>query len=487
MPGIAVAIVKDGKVVHAKGYGVREIGKPAKVDEHTLFGIASNSKAFTAAALAMLVDEDKLKWDDPVTTYLPWFAVNDPYITRELTVRDSLSHRSGLGLGAGDLMFFPTSTLSRDQILKQTRFIKPASSLRSTYAYSNIMFLAAGQIVPAVTGKSWDDFIRERIFVPLGMNETVTSVPDAQKNQNHVAAHAKIDGQVTAVDWQGMDNAGPAGAIASNVSDLSKWMLLQLNHGTTSDGKKLFSEKRSKEMWSPTTIVPINDPPKPLAATKANFACYGLGWFLRDYHGRKLVYHTGGLTGQVSKTLLVPEENLGIVVLTNQEQGGAFEAIIYHVLDQYLAIGKTDWISAFKEARDIREKEAAAKEEKARLVRVANSRPSLELSRYAGDYKDAWYGNASIELENGGLVMRFSHSPTMVGDLKHWQYDSFVVHWRDRTIPDAYIWFGLRPDGSVESVKMEPVSTLADFSFDFQDLNLVPQPQSSVQMQSAGK
>lgn len=487
VPGAAVAVVKDGKLVYAKGFGVRELGKPEKVDEHTLFGIASNSKAFTAAALAMLVDEGKLKWDDPITAYLPWFAVNDPYITRELTIRDTLSHRSGLGLGAGDLMFFPPSTLTRDQILQRTRFIKPASSLRSKYAYNNIMFLAAGQVVPAVSGKSWDDFIRERIFQPLKMNESVTSVEAALENANHASPHSKIDGKVVPITWQGMDNAGPAGAIASSVSDLSKWMLLQLNHGTTAEGKELFSQKRSREMWAPATIVPISDPPKPLAATRPNFACYGLGWFLRDYHGRKLVYHTGGLTGQVSKTLLVPEEKLGIVVLTNQEQGGAFEAIIYHLLDQYLDLPKTDWTASFSEARKIREKEADEKEQKARLARVANSRPSLDLGGYAGEYKDPWYGTATIELAGGGLVMKFSNSPTMMGDLKHWQYDSFVVHWRDRTIPDAYLWFGLRPDGSIESVKMEPVSPLADFSFDFQDLNLAPVPKPAVQVHAAGQ
>jgi CubicO group peptidase (beta-lactamase class C family) len=487
VPGLALAVVKDGKLIYAKGYGVRELGKPGKVDEHTLFGIASNSKAFTAAALAMLVDEGKLKWDDPATAYLPWFAVNDPYITRELTIRDAVSHRSGLGLGAGDLMFFPPSTLTRDQILQRTRFIKPASSLRSKYAYNNIMFLAAGQVVPAVTGKSWDDFIRERIFQPLKMNETVTTVQATLDSPNHVSAHSNVDGKVLPVEWQGMDNAGPAGAIASSVSDLSKWMLLQLNRGTAADGKQLFSEKRSREMWSPTTIVPITDPPKPLAATKPNFACYGLGWFLRDYHGRKLVYHTGGLTGQVSKTLLIPEDNLGIVVLTNQEQGGAFEAIIYHLLDTYLSLPKTDWIAAFSEARKIREKEADEKIEKGRLARVASSQPSLDLSGYAGEYKDPWYGSATIELVGGGLVMKFSHSPTMVGDLKHWQHDSFVVHWRERTIPDSYLWFGLRPDGSVESVKMEPVSPLADFSFDFQDLDFTPKPKSAVQVHAAGQ
>jgi CubicO group peptidase (beta-lactamase class C family) len=487
VPGLAVAVVKDGKVLLTKGYGVRDVGKPDRVDEHTLFGIASNSKAFTAAALAMLIDEGKLKWDDPINIYLPWFQLYDPYVSHELTLRDALSHRSGLGLGAGDLMFFPPSTLTRDQILQHARYIKPASSLRSKYAYSNIMFIAAGQVIPAITGKSWDDFIRERIFSPLGMTDSVTSTEAVLAGKNHVAPHSKIDGSVVAVNWQGMDNAAPAGAIASSVSDLSKWLLLQLNTGKTADGRQLFSEKRSNEMWSPNTIVPTGEPPKPLAALKANFADYGLGWFLRDYHGRKLVYHTGGLTGQVSKTLLVPKENLGIVVLTNQESSGAFESIVYHLLDYYLQLPTPDWVADFKEARDIREKEATETENKMKLLRVAASHPSLELPQYAGDYRDPWYGLTTIGFENGGLTMKFSHTPSMVGDLRHWQHDTFIVHWRDNTIPDAYITFALRPDGSVDNVKMEPVSPLADFSFDFQDLYLTPVPKPTVPAQNVGK
>ncbi|HWR16231.1 MAG TPA: serine hydrolase [Terriglobales bacterium] len=480
VPGVAVAVVKDGKVLVAKGYGVRELGKPARVDEHTLFGIASNTKAFTSAALAMLVDEDKLAWNDPVTLHLPWFAIDDPYITHELTVRDTLSHRSGLGLGAGDLMFFPPSTLSRDEILRHARYLKPASSLRSKYAYNNLMFLAAGQIIPVIAGKSWDEFIKDRIFQPLGMTDSVTDTKSAITSSNHVVAHSKVDGKITPVGWQGMDNAGPAGSIASSVTDLSKWVMLQLNRGTTADGKKLFSEKRSAEMWTPTTIVPISKQPKVLAAATPNFMNYGMGWFLRDYHGRKLVYHTGGLVGQVSKVLLVPEENLGIIVLTNQEQGGAFESIVYHLLDHYLNLPKTDWIAAFREATDIKEKEAAETEQKAREARAAKSRPSLPLDQYSGDYKDAWYGLISIRPQEYGLVMKFENTPGMIGDLEHWQYDSFIVKWRDRTIPDAYLWFALKHDGSIESAKMAPVSPLADFSFDFQDLLLVPLPKLNV-------
>jgi hypothetical protein len=227
-------------------------------------------------------------------------------------------------------------------------------------------------------------------------------------------------------------------------------------------------------MWSPQTILPIGDPPPPLAGLKAHFADYGLGWGLRDYHGRKLVGHTGGVAGFVSRVMLVPEENLGVVILTNGEEGGAFDSILFHVLDYYFNLPPTDWVAAFKSAKDTEEKEAAESMKKAEGARAANSKPSLPLEKYAGAYNDAWYGPVTIRMENAQLVIGFDHTPTMVGDLQHWQYDTFKAHWRRRTIEDAFVTFSLKPDGSVESARMAAVSPLADFSFDYQDLLLKP-------------
>ena len=236
----------------------------------------------------------------------------------------------------------------------------------------------------------------------------------------------------------------------------------------------LFSEQRSKEMWSPQTILPTNDPPAPLAKLRTNFADYALGWGLRDYHGRKLVGHTGGVAGFVSRVMLVPEENLGVVILTNAEEGGAFDSILYHVIDHYLSLPPTDWIAAYKKVKDTEEQDAAEEMKKAESSRAANSKPSLPLDKYAGTYNDAWYGPITIRSENGGLVMTFDHTPTMIGDLQHWQYDTFKAHWRDRTIEDAFVTFALNPDGTVNSGRMAAVSPLADFSFDYQDLLLKP-------------
>ena len=475
VPGMAVAIVKDGKILVAQGYGVRKLGKSTPVDEFTMFAIGSNTKAFTTAALATLVDEGKLSWDDPVYHRLPGFVMYDPYVSHEMTIRDLLTHRSGMGLGEGDLLFWPHSTYTRDDIVYKLRFMKPVSSFRSRYAYDNLLYMTAGQIIPAVTGTSWDDYIRQRIFQPLGMNHSTVSSKDFKPGDNYASPHSRVDGKLQVIPLEDLDNVGPAGSINSCAADMAKWVQLQLNRGKFADGSgHLFTEQRSREMWSPQTILPTSDPPPPLAALKANFSDYALGWGLRDYHGRKLVGHTGGVGGFVSRVMLVPEENLGVVVLTNAEEGGAFDSVLYHVLDYYFHLPPTDWIANYKKLRDDEEKNAAETMTKAEGARAADSKPSLPLEKYAGVYHDAWYGPITIRSENGGLVISFDHTPTMVGDLEHWQYDTFKAHWRVRTIEDAFVTFSLNADGSIDSARMAAVSPLADFSFDYQDLLLKP-------------
>lgn len=475
VPGLSVAIVKDGKVMVAKGYGVRKLGESTPVDENTMFGIGSNTKAFTTTALATLVDAGKLSWDDPVYQRLPGFVMYDPYVSHEMTIRDLLTHRSGMGLGEGDLLFWPHSTYTREEIIYKLRFMKPASSFRSHYAYDNLLYMTAGQIIPAVTGTSWDDYVRQRILAPLGMNHTNLSNAAFKPGDNYAFPHSRVDGKLQVIRFEALDNAGPAGSINSCAADMARWVQLQLNRGKFVDRDgRLFSEDRSKEMWSPQTILQTGTPPPPLAGLKANFADYALGWGLRDYHGRKLVGHTGGVAGFVSRVMLVPEENLGVVVLTNAEKGGAFDSILYHVLDHYFNLPSTDWIAAFKAVDDMEAKDAAETMKKAEGARAANSKPSLPLEKYARVYNDAWYGPITIRLENGGLVITFDHTPTMIGDLQHWQYDTFKAHWRERTIEDAFITFSLNPDGSIDSAKMAAVSPLADFSFDYQDLLLRP-------------
>jgi len=475
VPGMAVAIVKDGKIVVAKGYGVRKLGDSTPVDEFTMFGIGSNTKAFTTAALSTLVDEGKLAWDDPVYQRLPGFVMYDPYVSHEMTIRDLLSHRSGMGLGEGDLLFWPPSTYTRDDIIYKLRFMKPKSSFRSHYAYDNLLYMTAGQIIPAVTGTSWDDYVRQRIFSPLGMTHSNVSTASYKTGDDYAFPHSRVDGKLQVIHFEVLDNAGPAGAINSCAADMAAWVQLQLNRGKfTNHEGRLFSEQRSREMWTPQTILPTGTAPPPLTRLGANFADYALGWSLRDYHGRKLVGHTGGVAGFVSRVMLVPDENLGVVVLTNAEEDGAFDAILYHVLDHYFGVPASDWIADFKTREDAEEKEAAEAMKKAEGSRAADSKPSLPMEKYAGVYNDAWYGPITIRSENGGLVITFDHTPRMIGDLQHWQFDTFKAHWRDRTIEDAFVTFALNPDGTIDSAKMAAVSPLADFSFDYQDLLLKP-------------
>ena len=475
VPGLSVAVVKDGKVVLAKGYGIRKLGESTAVDESTLFAIGSNTKAFTSAALASLVDAGKISWDDPVYERLRGFQMYDPYVSHEMTIRDLLTHRSGMGLGEGDLLFWPHTTFTREEIIYRLRFMKPASSFRSRFAYDNLLYMTAGQIIPAVTGKSWEDYVREKILRPLGMNTTNLTNADFKPGDNYAWPHSKVDGKLQPIDFVNLDNAGPAGSINSSAAEMAKWVLLQLNHGKipTRD-ERVFSDRQSREMWSAQTILPAGDRKGPLAGLNSKFAAYGLGWGLRDYHGRKLIGHTGGVSGFVSRVMLVPEENLGVVILTNAESGSAFDSILYHLLDFYLELSPTDWIAAFKAEDDQGEKEAAEIMKKQETGRAADSKPSLPLEKYAGIYTDPWYGPVTIRMANGKLVFTLDHTPKAIGDLQHWQYDTFKAHWRDRTIEDAFLTFTLKPDGTIDHFTMVAVSPLADFSFDYQDLYFTP-------------
>lgn len=475
VPGIAVAVVKDGQVVFAKGFGVRKLGDPAPVTANTLFGIASNTKAFTAASVAMLVDEGKVHWNDRVIDYLPAFQMADPYVTREMRVKDLLVHRSGLALGAGDLMFFPASDLSSDEIVKRLRYVPLETSFRSAYAYDNVLYLVAGELIEAVSGKPWNQFIKDRIFTPLGMSASKTSIRDIKPGDDFASPHATVDGTLASIRPDVLDNNAPAGAIQSSVAEMSKWVAMQLNAGEIPGGKRLFSAAQSKEMWSEVTPIPIGNPPPEMATFKANFSAYALGWGLRDYRGYKLVSHTGGLSGMVSQVMLVPDLKLGVVVLTNRDAAGAFSSITLTILDEYMKAPPTDWVAAFDTVAKNNVKRAAEIMKKASGNRDDTSEPSLPEKSYAGRYRDPWYGDVTIKQEGGRLIMRFTHSPDLTGELEHWQYDTFIARWKNRAMDaDAYVTFSLKPDGSIDQIKMAAVSPLTDFSFDFHHLVLKP-------------
>ncbi len=455
VPGVSLAIVKDGKVVVAKGYGVRRLGEPAAVDARTLFGIASNTKAFTATALGILVDEGKIRWDAPVIDYVPWFQLSDPYVTREMTVRDLLVHRSGLGLGAGDLLWWPDSTYNRKEIARRLRYIPLATSFRSAYAYDNVLYLVAGEVIEAVSGQSWEDFVSARILAKVGMSGSNVRHSDATKGGN-VAT-----------------NTNPAGGINSNAEDMAKWMLVQLAEGRLADGSALIKPATARQLTTLTTPIPAGQGAPELSAIRPNFNGYGLGLFLRDYRGHKLVTHTGGLPGYVSKVAMIPDAQVGVVILTNQESGSAFESIANLVLDAYLgAPAATDWVAAYQAIEKRRASATAQSTNASAAARDSASKPSLALEKYAGKYRDAWYGEMTIATApGGGLTITFDRTPRLNGTLEHWQHDTFVARWKDRELrADAFVAFSLNPDGTIDTVRMRAVSPETDFSYDFQDL-----------------
>ncbi len=482
VPGIAVAVVQDGQVLLERGWGVREIGKPAPVDEHTLFAIASNTKAFTAASLSMLADEGKLSLDDRVVDHLPGFRMSDPYVTGQMRIRDLLTHRSGLGLGAGDLLFWPGSDYRNQEVVRRLKDVPLKTGFRERYAYDNILYAVATRVIEEVSGQSYAQFLQQRFLDPLGMGGTRFNADALRPGDNVATGHAKADFTTLRptfpLTWH---NAAGAGGIYSSVHDMGRWMRAQLAGGTFTDPQgneqRLFSRERQKEMWSLLSPMPIAEPPVPqLAAARPDFLGYGEGWITSSYRGEKLVWHTGGWPGMVSRVTLVPGRNLGVVVLTNQEAGGAFNALTMQVLDAFMQPAqRTDWIDAYVAAAD----KARAKADKAwreRLAaRQARSTPSLPLAGYAGTYRDAWYGDVDVVHDGGRLRMRFQPSPLLTGTLQHWQHDTFLVKWDDRTLNgDAFVTFSLDADGRVREARMEAASELTDFSFDFHDLRLEP-------------
>src|SRR6476620_2608892 len=465
-PGMAIAVVKDDKMVFAKGYGVRELGKPDPVDENTLFEIASNSKAFTTASLAILVDEGKLNWNDKVTKYLPDFQVYDPWVTNELTIRDIVSHRSGLDTFSGDLLWY-TTTIDTDDMLRRVRYLKPVSSFRTRYGYQNLMFVAAGRVVEKVSGMKWADFVRTRILTPLGMNRTTTSVTALK--DNYAMPHNESGGSLRVLQLQNFDNTPGAVGLNASVADLSKWIRLQLGRGTF-EGKKIFSSARSNDMWQPNIMLPISE-----AGQKANptrhFRGYGMGWFLEDYRGRKIMNHSGGLDGMLSYTVLCPEENFGFVVLTNNESP-SYQIMMNKVRDIMLDAPDVDYNQIAKDTVAANKAAQTEEDRKVDAARLPGTKPSLPLAGYAGTYTAQMYGDVTVTEENGHLVMRLGPAPNFVADLEHWQLDTFQIHWRPTVhynFPRGFVTFTIDKNGKTDQLKIDQPNN--DFWFYELDLH----------------
>ncbi len=473
VPGIALAIVKDGEVVVARGYGVRRIGESDPVDERTRFGIASNTKAFTATALGLLVEEGKLDWDGRVIDYLPWFRMWDPWVTREITVRDLLVHRSGLGLGQGDLLYWPESDVTRREIVEAVRHLEPVTSFRSAYAYDNILYHVAALVIEEVSGLTWEDFVRARIVEPLGMADTRVTRAATLEQGNVATPHARIEGVVVPVQPLAATATNAAGGINSTAADMAKWLIVQLDSGRVAENDRLFAARTTGELWGPVTPMPLRRWPDALAPLEPQYQAYALGFVVRDYRGHKMVTHTGGLPGYVSRVAMIPSMKLGIAVLTSQEMAAAFEAITARVLDHYVGAEPRDWITSWRDLMALRDSATAARDRSTASARDTASHPSLPLAGYAGTYRDAWYGDVEIGEGSDGLTIQFGRTESLLGDLEHWQYDTFYVRWRDRELrADAFITFELATDGTVAGARMKAASPSVDFSYDFHDLDL---------------
>ncbi|NIJ21042.1 CubicO group peptidase (beta-lactamase class C family) [Sphingomonas naasensis] len=480
-PGIAVAVVEHGKTTLAKGWGVRKLGEAARVDADTIFPTGSTGKAFTAAALAILVDQGKIGWDDRVIDHMPWFRMYDPWVTREMTIRDLLVHHSGLGLGAGDLLFVPRGSLSRKETVERLAYIKPATSFRSGYAYDNILYTVAGQLIEEVSGKTWEEFVTREVLRRGGMGSATATYEARRATADRAFPHARIGG---AVRGDGPNSvldereelgraAMPAGGLALSAKDLAQWLKIQLGHGALPGGGRLFSEAQAAEMWKGVTVQPITPYPGSLAPLTPKFSTYALGWEVEDYKGARIISHGGGVFGSITHVILLPDQDVGIAVVVNSEDVALLRGVAHLLVDHYLGLPDQDWPARFGEFMD---KRVAGGKAALAAVKAAPAKvgPSLPLERYAGTYRDAWYGDVAVTSGGDGLRIDFKTTPRMAGRLVHWQYDTFVTRFDDKAIEPAYVTFALDAEGKIARVAMKAESPIADFSYDYQDLDLRP-------------
>ncbi len=471
--GVAVAIVKDGKVIHSKGYGLTDINSEKAVNENTNFQIASNTKAFTTTALAILEEEGKLKWTDKVIAHIPEFKMYDDYVTENFNIQDLLTHRSGLALGVGDLMFFPDgSDFTIKDVVSCFQYFKPVSAFRTKFDYDNLLYMVAGEVVARASGMSYELFVQKRIIEPLQMNNSFVGY--LQKDKSNLATpHSSESGTIKTIDRYDIGIADAAGGIFSNVADMSKWMMLHLNKGKYGTGLKtpLFSLKNHREMWRIHTVLETNQSTR----YNSHFNGYGLGWGLTDVVGKFKVSHTGGLPGMLSIVTMFPDINLGIVILTNTENGGEgfFSSITNTIADSYLGLDDYAWIDKIvawinddKNEEDSVTKKTWEKVELAKNLKVKNE-------NYIGIYADKWFGKVEVFEKNKQLWIKCFRSPKLNGPLALYNANTFAIKWEYQAMNcDAFALFSFDKTGKAQSIQMKGISPNIDFSFDFQDLDL---------------
>jgi CubicO group peptidase (beta-lactamase class C family) len=424
VPGLAISVVKDRRVVFAKGYGVRALGRPAPADTQTLFAIGSTTKAMTAAALAILVDEGKVRWDDPIMRYLPWFQTGDAYVTRELTVRDLLTHRGGLG--NADYLWYESDIPAAD-VRRRVRFLRPAYSLRSGFIYQNIMYAVAGDVVEAASGMPWEEFVRRRIFGPLAMGRTVATLRETETRDNVASPHDRIDGGIRTIRNASVDAVAPAGSIWSSVADMAKWMRFMLDTARTADGRQLLKAATWAELLKPQTIVTPQGFYPTARLTRPHWTTYALGWFQHDYNGRAVSFHTGSIDGMVAIIGLIPDERFGVSVLANLDHAEVRHALMYTAFDLWGgSVTGRDWSTELLKLYGGLQAVADSARARQEAQRVVGTRPTLPLERYAGTYADSLYGAVTVTHERGQLMLRRG---ARSGVLEHWHYDTFRARW----------------------------------------------------------
>ncbi|XWW46039.1 serine hydrolase [Fibrella sp. USSR17] len=432
IPGLAISIVKDGKVIVSKGYGVREFDRPEPVDENTLFLIASNSKLFTGTAIANLDAQKKLSLDDKVTKYMPDFALYDPSSTQLVTVRDLLSHRLGTKTFQGDFSFWDTN-VPRAEIIRRMRLLKPPGQFRQDFGYCNSGFLTAGELIPKVTGQSWEQYVEQAIVRPLGMTNTYMLTADAANRPNiarpHTTNFATADqSKPLRIPYDRVDNLAPAGSMISCVKDLSRWLMMQLDSGRLG-GKQILPWAVVRQTRGANTLISS----RKSSTLPIHFQAYGLGVFMADYAGRQLYWHTGGAFGFVTNTCFVPEEKLAITILTNNDNQNFFEALRYQLLDAYLGVPYTNRSQFYlKQARAetaTQQKELA--EMQARVLK--RNKPALPLAAYAGTYQNELYGTITIMPSETGMQMTFQHHPDLTAQLDYMDGNTFRLAYSNRS------------------------------------------------------
>jgi CubicO group peptidase (beta-lactamase class C family) len=480
-PGIAIAIVEQGETTLARGWGVRQLGERAKVDADTIFPTGSTGKAFTTAAIATLVDQGRLDWDDKVIGHIPWFQMYDPWVTREMTVRDLMVHRSGLGLGAGDLMFVPRTKLTRKQTVERLRYIKPAISFRSAYAYDNVLYVVLGQLIEEVTGKTWEEYMTSEVLARGGMTDSTATYEARYATRNRAQPHARVGGEIRGLGPNSVldehdelgRNAMPAGGMAMSANDLAQWLKIQLAHGALPGGGRLFSEEAAREMWKPVTPMPITEWPGDLAPATSKYSAYALGWDVEEYRGARLIWHNGAVFGAIAVVALLPDQDVGFAIVINSEEAALRRGLMYELLDHYLGLPDNGWYAKWDSFIDARLEAGRAALAQMQETPAAVG-PSLPLASYAGTYRDPWYGDVVVSERDGGLWIDFASTPRMEGKLVHHQYDTFRTALTDPKLENALVTFQLDASGKIERAKMVAASPLADFSYDYQDLDLRP-------------